>query len=81
MKKQTPSQRIKTIRSRIDFIIEKNRKEVGTGQSIKDIELSLLSDVLDLGRMLLEDRIVEEEKKLEDNKYIIDEKKNKKEGE
>ena len=69
--------RLEKIRLQIDRLINKNREEVGIGQSITEIENDLLSGVLEVGKLLLEDRIILEEEELEKTGYSIVGKKNK----
>ena len=76
-KKETSNQRLEAIRSKVGSVIEKNREEVGSGKSISEIELDLFSNILDIGRLLLADRIVGEEEQLENTDYSIEGKKNK----
>lgn len=79
MKKNNPSstKRLDEIRTKVESLITKNRKEVGSGKSISEIENGLLSDILEIGKLLLEDRVIEEEEKMEDKSYEIEGKKNK----
>ena len=63
--------RLTVIRSKVEQIIEENRKGVGSGQDISEIEENLLTSILDIGKLLLEDRIMEEEKNLENTGYDI----------
>jgi len=60
---------------KVESIITNNRKEVGNGNSIQEIEEGLLSSLLDFGRLLLKDRVIEEESKLEEEGYEIESKK------
>jgi hypothetical protein len=60
---------------KVESIITNNRKEVGNGNSIQEIEEGLLSSLLDFGRLLLKDRVIEEESKLEKEGYEIESKK------
>jgi len=70
--------RLTAIRSEVEGLIAENRKSVGSGQDIRTIEEGLLSKILDIGRLLLQDRIIEEENKLEKTGYnIVAKKKNK----
>jgi len=73
---ETSKVRLNEIRSRIDGIVSKNRNEVGQGHTFQSIEEGLLVDLLSLGRLLITDRVIEEEKRLEREGYEIDVKKN-----
>lgn len=73
---QTSNQRLNEIRLRINKIVTKNRKEVGQGHTFQAIEEGLMGDLLSLGRLLMEDRVIEEEKSLESKGYEIEVKKN-----
>ena len=77
-KKESSTKRLEKIRSKVEILIEKNRGEVGTGKEISSIEQDLLVGILDIGKLLLEDRIIEEREKLENTGYRIKGKKNKK---
>jgi len=68
-------QRLEAIRSKVEQVIENNRKEVGKGKSISEIEQDLFSSILEVGKLLLTDRIESEEEQLEDTRYDIEEKK------
>jgi len=70
--------RLKEIKGRVSALIEKNRTEVGSGKTIGEIEVNLLEELLNIGKLLVEDRLIEEEKKLEKSGYEIAEKKRKK---
>ena len=74
------TERLEKIRSSVEFLIEKNRKGVGTGKELSTIEEELLAGVLDLGKLLLEDRIIAEREELENTGYDIAGKKNKTDG-
>ena len=74
------TERLEKIRLRVEALISKNRKEVGTGKELSGIEDDLLSGVLDIGKLLLEDRIMSEEESLESTDYRIEGKKNKDDG-
>jgi len=63
--------RLTAIRSEVEGLIAENRKSVGSGEDIRTIEEGLLSKILDIGRLLLQDRIIEEENKLEKTGYNI----------
>lgn len=75
--KDKSQQRLDAIRSKVEQVIENNRKEVGTGKEISEIEGDLFSSILEIGKLLLQDRIIEEEEKLENTDYGIKGKKNK----
>jgi hypothetical protein len=79
-KKESTTKRLEKIRSKVEFLIEKNRGEVGTGKEISTIEQELLVGILDIGKLLLEDRIIEEREELENTGYRIEGKKNKNYG-
>lgn len=72
--------RLSKIRSRVESLIEKNRNGVGSGKELSTIEEELLAGVLDLGKLLLEDRIISERDELENTGYGISGKKNKTNG-
>ena len=78
MKKTTQNskERLSEIQLKIENIITKNRSEVGQGQSFQTIEEGLFAQMLSVGRLLLEDRIIEEENSLEHSGYEIKGKKN-----
>lgn len=76
--KTNSDSRLEKIRFQIDELMNKNRKEVGSGKSINEIEDDLLSGILEIGKLLLEDRIISEEKELEKTGYRIKGKKNQK---
>jgi len=77
---RTSTARLAEIRSRVESLIERNRKGVGTGKELSTIEEELFAGVLDLGKLLLEDRIIAERDELEDRGYRISGKKNKTNG-
>jgi len=77
---RTSTARLAEIRSRVESLIERNRKGVGTGKELSTIEEELFAGVLDLGKLLLEDRIIAERDELEDTGYRISGKKNKTNG-
>jgi len=77
---RTSTARLAEIRSRVESLIERNRKGVGTGKELSTIEEELFAGVLDLGKLLLEDRIISERDELEDTGYRISGKKNKTNG-
>lgn len=79
-KKLTREERLKRIRSKVENLIEKNREEVGMGKKIAEIEEEFLESLLEVGQLLLEDRIVEEESKLEEKGYEVKGKKNQESG-
>jgi hypothetical protein len=64
-------ERLARIRSKVENLIEKNTKETGTGKRIDEIEGELLSGILEVGKLLLEDRIEEEGSALEEKGYEI----------
>jgi predicted RNA-binding protein len=68
---QTSEDRIEKIRLKVENIVTENRNNVGTVNSIQEIEENLMSNLLSLGKLLLEDRIVAEEKRLEGLGYDI----------
>jgi len=74
--KDISRQRLESIRSKVEQVIEKNRREVGTGKEISEIEEDLFSSILEIGKLLLKDRIIEEENQLENTNYSIAGKKN-----
>jgi len=76
MMKDISRQRLESIRSKVEQVIEKNRREVGTGKEISEIEEDLFSSILEIGKLLLKDRIIEEENQLENTNYSIAGKKN-----
>ena len=78
--KERSSDRLEKIRSKVESLIDKNRGEVGTGKEISRIEQDLLAGILDIGKLLLEDRIIEEREELENTGYSIEGKKNKDNG-
>lgn len=61
-------------------MIDQNRNDVGSGKTISEIENVLLSSVLELGKLFLEDRLIAEEEKLENTNYGIKGKKIKNQG-
>jgi len=69
--KSKSNQRLSAIRSKVERVIEKNRKEVGSGKGISEIEEDLFSSILEIGKLLLADRIIEEEEELENTDYTI----------
>lgn len=68
---ETSPQRLEKIREEVESLITKNREEVGTGKEISIIEQDLFASILDLGKLLLEDRIIEEREELESKTYTI----------
>ncbi len=76
-KNSQSNKRLEKIRTKVEKMIEKNRDEVGTGKTIGEIEQDLLSGILEVGKLLLEDRLIEEESELEDKGYEVKGKKNK----
>ncbi len=74
--KQNSKERLNGIQLKIENIITNNRNEVGQGHSFQTIEEGLFTKMLSLGRLLLEDRIIEEENRLEHSGYEIKGKKN-----
>lgn len=68
--------RLAAIRVKLESLIEKNQLEVGSGKSLATIEGDILSSLLDIGRLMVEDRVVEEEKKLESRGYEVSGEKN-----
>ncbi len=79
-KEQTREERLKQLRSKVEKIIGNNREDVGSGKKIAEIEGELLGSLLDVGQLLLEDRIIEEELKLEEKDYELKGKKNQEPG-
>ena len=75
--KNKSDQRLEAIRAKVEQVIEDNRKEVGEGKSISEIEQDLFSSILEVGKLLLADRVVSEEEQLENTSYSIEGKKNK----
>ena len=75
--KNKSDQRLEAIRAKVEQVIENNRKEVGEGKSISEIEQDLFSSILEVGKLLLADRVVSEEEQLENTTYSIEGKKNK----
>jgi len=73
--KDLSEQRLDDIRSRLEDLIISNRSDVGSGQEVGDIEKSLFSGILEVGKLLLEDRIIEENDYLEQSAYDIKAKK------
>lgn len=73
--KDLSQQRLEDIRCRLEDLIISNRSDVGSGQDVGEIEKSLFSGVLELGKLLLEDRIIEENESLEQSDYTIESKK------
>lgn len=71
-------ERLQEIQSKVEKLVDTNRKEVGIGKSITEIEETLFSEILDLGKLLLADRLIEEENKLENRSYEIEEPEKKK---
>ncbi len=81
MKKQVSrSERLKQIRSKLETIVQSNRKEVGSGKNIGEIEEELLESLLEVGQLLFDDRIIEEESKMEEKGYEVAGKKTKESG-
>lgn len=70
-KKRNREERLTRIRTKVENLIEKNTEETGTGKRIDEIEGELLSGILEVGKLLLEDRIEEEESALEEKGYNI----------
>ena len=73
--KDLSTQRLEAIRSRLEDLMISNRSSVGSGEEVGEIEKSLFSGVLELGKLLLEDRIIEENEHLEQSDYDIEAKK------
>lgn len=69
------SPRLESIRAKLESLIEKNQSEVGIGKSLSTIEGDILSGLLDIGRLLVEERIGEEEQTLESKGYEVEGKK------
>ncbi|TAK37006.1 MAG: hypothetical protein EPO28_12750 [Saprospiraceae bacterium] len=70
------SPRLESIRAKLESLIEKNQSEVGSGKSLSTIEGDILSGLLDIGRLLVEDRVVQEEQTLESKGYEVEGEKN-----
>jgi hypothetical protein len=70
------SPRLKSIRAKLESLIEKNQSEVGSGKSLGTIEGEILGSLLDIGRLLVEDRVVQEEQTLESKGYQVEGEKN-----
>ena len=77
-KNKKSSKRLEKIRNKVEKLIAKNQDETGTGKSIGAIEGDLLRGVLEVGELLLEDRIEREEGDLEERDYEVQGKKSKK---
>jgi len=75
--KNKSEQRLEAIRTKVEQVIENNRKGVGEGKSISEIEQDLFSSILEVGKLLLADRVVSEEEQLENTTYSIEGEKNK----
>lgn len=69
--KLSKEERLALIRSKVENLIEKNEKEAGTGKRIDEIEGELLGGILEIGKLLFEGRIEEEESALEEKGYEI----------
>lgn len=65
------SDRLLKIKTRIDNLLSSNRSEVGSGKTISEIEQSILKELLQIGKLLLEERIEAEESNLEEQGYEI----------
>ena len=51
------SSKLEEIRNKLELIIQKNEEEVGSGKSVGEIEGELLSSLLEMGKLLLCERI------------------------
>ena len=56
--------------TRTQLIIQKNEEEVGSGKSVGEIEGELLSSLLEMGKLLLCERIESEAENLEDKQDL-----------
>jgi len=78
--KKLLTQQLENIRMEVESLIERNRSRTGSGRTISEIEQDLFSGILKLGKLLLEDRIIEEDSDLEDTGYSITGKEDKESG-
>ena len=69
---QNKVQRLDGIKSKLHQMLERNRDEVGSGKTITEIETNILSKLLGIGKMMVRDRLLEEETLLESTGYDIE---------
>jgi hypothetical protein len=70
MEKQKIS-RLEGIQGHFEKLLEKTQASNGGGQSLGDIEGEILSELLKLGKLLLSERIEQEEAHLESEGYEV----------